>query len=68
MFGPAVRNLPRPSGRGPIDAEQRIISLPASMAFRGHPAAAPLTRKAYPADALEDAAFRGHPAAAPLTP
>ena len=35
--------------------------------FRGHPAAAPLTRDVRNVGKAPVAAFRGHPAAAPLT-
>ena len=61
--------LPRPSGRGPIDAlliEQNPGYCRA--AFRGHPVAAPLTRRRAAPDRLGITAFRGHPVAAPLTP
>ena len=63
----AVKHLPRPSGRGPIEGPYNSTIEVEYRTFRGHPAAAPLKDTwGSPGGRGAGAAFRGHPAAAPL--
>ena len=60
--------VPRPSGRGPIEAGRTARGGRLCRTFRGHPVAAPLKLMPRKKEPVKAATFRGHPVAAPLKP